>query len=71
MLSMFEFWRLRAMSVISNALVYQEYYKDAKDQDYILLPQPVEELFKDHEKDNDEWRRVFMKILSICIELVI
>src|SRR5438445_215006 len=31
LLTMVEFWRLRAMSIISNALVYQEYYKEPMD----------------------------------------
>ena len=68
---MVEFWRLRAMSVISNALVYQEYYKEPMDQDYILLPQPLEDSFKDHETSSLGWRTVFMKILSIWTEVVI
>jgi len=70
LLSMVEFWRLRAMSVISNVLVYQEYYKELTDRDDSILPQPITR-FKDHEKSGSEWRTVFMKILSICIEVVI
>lgn len=71
LLCMVEFWRLRAMSPISNALVYQEYYKGPMDQDYILLPQPVEDSFRDHERSCTGWRTVFMKILSRCTEVVI
>jgi hypothetical protein len=70
LLTMVEFWRLRAMSIISSALVYQTYYKGMADPYLFLLPVEVELEFKNCEKSSETWRKCFLQILSGCTETV-
>ncbi len=70
LLTMVEFWRLRAMSIISSALVYQTYYKGMADPYLFLLPVDVELEFKSCEESSETWRECFIQIVSGCTETV-
>ena len=65
--SMLEFWRIRAVSVASAALVWQTYHKQAQSQSIILLNDEEEQFLNEHDSSNDTWRQIFIGILSTCI----
>jgi hypothetical protein len=67
LLTMVEFWRIRAMSVVSAALVWQAYHQQVVSQTTILLDEQEESLFRDHENNDTTWRNIFIKLIATCI----
>lgn len=67
LLTMVEFWRIRAMSVVSSALVLQEYYTQAPSQTILLLNDQEALLLEEHDQSNPIWREIFIKIIATCI----
>lgn len=70
LLTMVEFYRIRATEEASTALAWNDYYKNTKDVDARTL-EVEDEKFLSHLQDTQEvMRKIFMQIVAECCFIV-
>jgi hypothetical protein len=68
LLTMIEFYRIRVTEEASNALAWNDFYKNAKD---VRTLEAEDEVFLRHLQDTqDDMRRIFMEIVAECCFIV-